>query len=241
MGVDLVAADPAAATEAIVARAAGGDGGYACFCNVHVIVTARAESSLRNALDGAWAVFADGAPVAWLQRRLGAGGARRVAGPDLMPAVIDRGCPRSIGHFLFGSTPEVLDALETNLAQRFPEARIVGSYAPPPGTELERASIARIRSTRPDVVWCGLGAPRQEIWMARFARELRPALLLGVGAAFDFQAGARSRAPAWMRDGGLEWAHRLVNEPRRLTGRYVTSNTRFLVLATAELVRRQRQ
>ena len=237
LGVPLVATDPGTAADAIVARARSGAGGYACFCNVHVLVTAQDDDTLRHALRGAWAVFADGAPVAWLQRRLGADAAQRVAGPDLMPAVVERGRAHGLGHFLFGSTPPVLEALQASLSRRFPGARIVGSYAPPLGAEGDPGCATRISSAQPDVVWCGLGAPRQERWMARFADELRPALVLGVGAAFDFHAGTRQRAPVWMRERGLEWLHRLASEPRRLSRRYVTTNTRFLALAASELAR----
>lgn len=238
LGVDLVAASPDEAADAIVARAAGSEGGYACFCNVHVIVTAQEDPVLRESLGGAWAVFADGAPVAWLQRRLGAKAAKRVAGPDVMPAVVERGCSQSLRHFFFGSTAQVLEALERSLRGRFPDTLIAGSYAPPPGAENDEDCVARIRAADPDVVWCGLGAPRQEAWMARFTEKLRPALLLGVGAAFDFNAGSAQRAPTWMRSAGLEWLHRLGSEPGRLASRYLTTNTRFLALAGSELARR---
>jgi N-acetylglucosaminyldiphosphoundecaprenol N-acetyl-beta-D-mannosaminyltransferase len=204
-----------------------------------VLVTAQRDNALWGALGGAWAVFADGAPVAWLQRRLGTTNARRVAGPDLMAAVVERGCEHSLRHFLFGSTTPVLDALRHNLTARFPAVRIVGAYAPPPGAERDDSCVSIIEAARPDIVWCGLGAPKQELWMARQAKALDSALFLGVGAAFDFHAGASARAPVWMREHGLEWFHRLAREPRRLARRYLSTNSRFVLLAALEVARQR--
>jgi N-acetylglucosaminyldiphosphoundecaprenol N-acetyl-beta-D-mannosaminyltransferase len=237
--VRLAVCDLEAAADLVIDRARRGAGGYACLCNAHVLVTAHRDDAVRRALQDAWAVYADGAPVAWLQRRLGSARARRVAGPDLMPRVIERGVRDSLGHFLFGSTEPVLRSLRRNLMTRFPDARFVGWYAPPLDRELDVDCITRIRAARPDVIWCALGAPKQELWMSRYAADLEPALLLGVGAAFDFHAGVKPRAPSWMQASGLEWLHRLASEPRRLGRRYVGTNSRFLLLAASELAQRR--
>lgn len=240
LGVACRCGDVDAAADAVVARArAGGAGGYACFCNVHVLVLSQHDPALRAALASAWAVFPDGAPVAWLQRRLGASGATRIAGPDLMPLVVGRGRSAGLRHFLLGSTPDVGARCADALLQAYPQALIVGVESPPfdPEPRADPALLAAVRAARADLVWVGLGAPKQELWMHRHAPALSPAVALGVGAAFEFLAGTRPRAPTWMRQAGVEWLHRLALEPRRLTGRYVRTNAEFVVRAGLELSR----
>jgi N-acetylglucosaminyldiphosphoundecaprenol N-acetyl-beta-D-mannosaminyltransferase len=228
-------ADEAAAT--ILARVAERRGGYACFCNVHVVVTALHDERLRRSLDEAWTCFADGAPVAWMQRHLGDDSARRTAGPDLLPALFALGQRHRVRHYLLGSTSEVCSRLQARLQRAFPKALVVGSSSPPLGDDVpfDKVLVERVASTEPDIVWCSFGAPKQEIWMRKHHRALAPALLLGVGAAFDFNAGTKQRAPRAMQALGLEWLHRLVSEPRRLGGRYLRTNTEFILRATGEL------
>jgi N-acetylglucosaminyldiphosphoundecaprenol N-acetyl-beta-D-mannosaminyltransferase len=238
LGVTCYAGDLEGAADEVIARAASRSGGHAVLCNVHVLITALREPPVRAALDDAWRVFPDGAPVAWLLRRSGAPHARRIGGPDLMRAVLARGRTRGLRHVLFGSTEDVLDALLAALERDLPGVNVVGSYAPPFGTEDAPDALERITRAEPDVVWVALGAPKQERWMNRHAASLHPAVALGVGAAFDFHAGTKPRAPRWMQRTGLEWLHRLGSEPRRLGWRYLTTNTRFLVLVARERTRR---
>jgi N-acetylglucosaminyldiphosphoundecaprenol N-acetyl-beta-D-mannosaminyltransferase len=160
-----------------------------------------------------------------------------VGGPDLMPAVLDRGRPLKIRHFLFGSQPHVIEELSGRLRARYPGVEICGSLAPAANSEESELSLDAIRSTTPDIVWVALGAPKQEAWMRRHAVALRPALLIGVGAAFDFAAGTRNRAPRWMQRVGLEWLHRLGSEPERLFRRYLVTNSAFLLFALPLLAR----
>ena len=194
-----------------------------------------------EAVDDAWLVFPDGAPVAWLQRRLGIGAAERVAGPDLMLSVLDRGRARELRHVFVGSTDPTLQRLSERVKAQLRGVEIVGTVAPP----FEDASrwsddvIAQIRAWQPDIVWLALGAPKQEMWMRQYASAVAPALVIGVGAAFDFHAETKRRAPRWMQRAGLEWAHRLGSEPRRLAGRYVTTNAAFVVGAARALGRRR--
>ena len=230
-GVNCFVGSLDSAASAIVERAFSGGGGYAVLANTHVLTTAQRSLPLLAALEAAWMVFPDGAPVAWLQRRTGADGAFRIAGPDLMPAVLARGRKVGLRHFLFGSTPIVLRLLETRLKQEVSGVEIVGSCAPEPGEEHSPEVLAKIRSARPHVVWVALGAPRQELWMHRHVRALEPAVALGVGAAFDFHAGTKTRAPRWLQNAGLEWLHRLGSEPLRLGPRYLRTNTEFIFLA----------
>jgi N-acetylglucosaminyldiphosphoundecaprenol N-acetyl-beta-D-mannosaminyltransferase len=218
------------------------EGGYVCHGNVHLLVTAQHDSEVAAALGGAALVFPDGAPVAWLQRRQGALSARRVAGPDVMARVLDAGQPRGLRHFLFGATEEKLARLEAALVKSHAGVRVAGSYAPPfaPFSALlDEPTLELIRAAEPDIVWCALGAPKQELWMRAAAPHLKPAVLVGVGAAFDFLAGVRPRAPQPMRRAGLEWLYRLALEPRRLASRYVRTNAEFIVRAGAALAARR--
>jgi N-acetylglucosaminyldiphosphoundecaprenol N-acetyl-beta-D-mannosaminyltransferase len=217
------------AADAVVKRALSGDGGFACLANVHVAVTTERDNRVRKALASAWRVFPDGSPIAWLRRRGGAADARRIPGPDLFAATLDRGRAAGLRHYLFGSTPYVLAALEKRIRERFPGVEIVGTQAPPRGTERSAACLEAVRATEPHIVWVALGAPKQELWMADHADVLEPALLVGVGAAFDFHAGMKARAPRWMQSAGLEWLHRLATEPRRLGWRYLSTNTLFAI------------
>lgn len=223
--------DEAAAS--VIERAASGRGGYAVLCNVHVLMTCLEEPPLRAAVEAAWQVFPDGAPVAWWQRHLGAVTAERVGGPDLMELVLSRGRDTGLRHAYLGATHTTLEQLESRVRSRVPGATIAGLLAPPFGDPAawSAQAVDTVRSWRPDVVWLALGAPKQELWMKEWAPALAPAVVLGVGAAVDFQAGTRGRAPAWMQDVGLEWAHRLASEPKRLLGRYLRTNTSFVLRA----------
>jgi N-acetylglucosaminyldiphosphoundecaprenol N-acetyl-beta-D-mannosaminyltransferase len=242
LGVECFAGEPETAAKAVLDRALHGSGGYCCFCNVHVLALAQRHESIRRALEDAWIVFPDGAPLAWLERRFGVA-AQRVPGPDLMPTVFGLGLPAGLRHFLFGSTPQVLGVLQERIHTAYPGTRIVGALSPPfeaSGGHRRWPPIDEISSARPHVVWCALGAPKQELWMHRHADELSPALVLGVGAAFDFVAGTKHRAPVWMQRRSLEWLHRLASEPRRLGGRYIRTNSEFVFRAGFELLKRRR-
>ena len=240
LGVPCVSGDLDSAARAVVAMTLDRQGGYACFCNVHVLMVAQGDPDLQEALRAARAVFPDGAPVAWLQRRRGIASASRIAGPDLMPLVFELGQELGLRHYLLGSTEDVLRRCEQMLRRAFPAAEIVGASSPP-FDDLHRrdntAVLAAIRNASPDLLWVGLGAPKQELWMRRHADAVAPALALGVGAAFDFVAGATPRAPAWMQSRGLEWLYRMLREPRRLGGRYLRTNSAFVMRAGMELAR----
>jgi N-acetylglucosaminyldiphosphoundecaprenol N-acetyl-beta-D-mannosaminyltransferase len=234
LGVEYFIGDLDAAAATVLERARSGRGGYSCLCGVHGIVTAQHSDALMDALREAWLNFPDGAPVAWLMRRMGAGRARRVAGPDLMPRVIDAGQEAGLRHYLYGSTPEVLERLEGRLVERYPRAIIAGRMSPPfrelCDEEHDRIA-AEIAASGADIVWVGLGLPKQDEWLRRNAALISPAVGLGVGAAFDFLSETKPRAPKWARDAGLEWLHRLLTEPRRLARRYTVTNTEFLARA----------
>jgi N-acetylglucosaminyldiphosphoundecaprenol N-acetyl-beta-D-mannosaminyltransferase len=234
--------DVDSACEQIIVRVREGAGGYICLANVHVVVTSWHNRVLAQALDNAWMVCPDGGPVAWMARQMGARSSERIAGADLMDRLFDVGQTHGLRHFLFGSTPNVLKRLEQAVQARHGTAEIAGCFSPGPISAEDQGpaeAIERINSANADVVWCGLGAPKQELWMYRNAHLLSPSVVIGVGAAFDFHAGTKRRAPRWMQRTGLEWSHRLATEPKRLAGRYVRTNTEFLLRAGLELIARK--
>jgi N-acetylglucosaminyldiphosphoundecaprenol N-acetyl-beta-D-mannosaminyltransferase len=240
MGTELFAGDLDSASRTVIDRALSGQGGYASLTGVHGLTLSQRDPGLRHALHEAWINFPDGAPVAWRQRRNGVRQAQRIAGPDLMPLVIDRGRGHGLRHYLFGATPAVLERLKANLTERFPGAQIVGSASPPfraMNAPEEREAVAAIAATSPHIVWVGLGTPKQDLWMHRLSPDLGGVLAMGVGAAFDFISGNRPRAPMWMQESGLEWVHRMVHDPLKLAPRYAAANTLFIASTIAEVTR----
>lgn len=219
-------------------RSRPGAGRYVCCVCVHGIVTAHHDPEVREALNGASLATKDGMPVAWWCQRSGFPNARRVCGTDLMSALCETGVATGARHYFYGSTPAVLERLTAQLQQRFPGLVIAGTYSPPfrqLSPEEQQAEIDMVNAARPDYVWVGLGMPKQEKWMARNACKINAAAMLGVGAAFDFHAGLKPRAPAWMQRSGLEWLFRLASEPRRLARRYIIDNWTFARLVACHL------
>lgn len=208
------------------------------FCNVHSVMTARRDPEVRGALASADLATPDGMPLVWTLRGKGRREQSRVYGPDLMEFALARGVALGWRHFLFGANDETLDALEASARRLAPGVQLVGRLAPPyrPLTPAEDAEvIVRIRESGANVVWVGLGMPKQELWMERVRDRLPGVSLLGVGAAFDLLAGTIPQAPDWIQDRGLEWAYRLLHEPRRLWRRYIVNNPAFAILALIEV------
>jgi N-acetylglucosaminyldiphosphoundecaprenol N-acetyl-beta-D-mannosaminyltransferase len=205
------------------------------FATAHSIVSAHDVEDVRRALDGGL-VEPDGMPLVWLGRRRGLR-VERVCGPDFMPALVEAGIPLGRTHFFYGGAPGVAEQLVARLKRLHPGVRVAGIISPP-YRELTPAEdddvVEAINVARPDYVWVGLGAPKQDLWVASHRSRLDASVLLAVGAAFDFHAGRRSRAPRWMQRAGLEWVHRLASEPRRLAGRYTRINARFARLLIKE-------
>ena len=240
LGVRINAAPFADVLDAVVRAPDAGDRLSLHFATAHTLVEAQANDRLREALRQG-TVEPDGMPLVWLGRSQGLQ-VERVCGPDLMPAVVGHGIPYGRTHFFYGGAPGVPEALAARLTARYPGMRIAGTLSPPfrvLSPDEEEAIIAEINAAAPDYVWVGLGAPKQDIWVAAQRARLQAPVLLAVGAAFDFHAGTRRRAPRWMQRTGTEWLFRLASEPRRLASRYTRVNLRFLRLVLAERLRRR--
>ena len=232
LGVQLALTDYEQTVDWINAMVNARQQGYLCACNVHTVMASREDPELASALGRASLNVPDGLPLVWAINALGHPLEDRVYGPELMV----RACARAVdaGHrfYLYGGRNQgALVQLALNLRQRFPGVKIVGGYSPPhrPLTEEEQAAIAaEINHARADVVWVGIGVPKQEKWMAAMRPMLEAPVLIGVGAAFDFHAGLVPQAPSVLQEAGLEWAYRLAQEPRRLWRRYLRYNPMFV-------------
>lgn len=207
-------------------------GKYICVSNVHTVVMSYEDEKYRNIQNSAAMVLPDGKPLSVVSRLRGYKEAQKVSGPDLMPAMFRVSEEKEYTHYFYGSTEETLGKLKEALLKQYPKLKIVGMYSPPfrPLTQEEdEEMIQQINDASPDFIWIGLGAPKQERWMYAHKDKLC-GVMLGVGAGFDFHAGTVKRAPVWMQKCGLEWLHRLTQDPKRLFKRYVVTNSKFLWL-----------
>jgi N-acetylglucosaminyldiphosphoundecaprenol N-acetyl-beta-D-mannosaminyltransferase len=204
---------------------------YVCVVSVHGLVVAQRDPVIRHALNHCGMATEDGMPLVWWSRLAGFREARRVCGSDLLDEVCAFGLPRKFRHYFYGASPKVVEQLIGRLQKRHPGLSVAGYRSPPfrPLTPAEDAAdIAAINEAEPDFVWVGLGMPKQEKWMVEHLGKINATALIGVGAAFDFHAGTKPRAPVWMQHAGLEWLFRLLTEPRRLAHRYLIDNTLFI-------------
>lgn len=205
-------------------------GRYICVSNVHTTVMAHDSEQYREIQNRAAMALPDGGPLSSYSRKHGAQKARRVTGPDLMKELLARSSEGNYRHFFYGSSEETLSKLKDVVASRYPDATIAGMISPPfreITAEEDRAHIEQINSSNPDFLWVGLGAPKQEIWMAAHEGRVN-CIMIGVGAAFDYEAGNIKRAPKWMQKLNLEWLYRLVQSPKKLFKRYISTNFKFL-------------
>ncbi|MEB3226277.1 MAG: WecB/TagA/CpsF family glycosyltransferase [Synechococcus sp.] len=218
---------------AVIAGAiAGGTFGYGAIANVHMVMTGYWDREFQEIINQALLTTSDGMPLVWGLKWLGCPQATRVYGPDLMLHCCAQAAQMKMPIYLYGSRPETLVKLQQNLLEKFPKLQIVGTEAPPfrPPTPAEAITTReRIQQSGAKLVFVGLGCPKQEKWMAANSPHL-DAVLLGVGAAFDFHGGTVSQAPRWLMALGLEWCYRLVQEPRRLWKRYLLNNGAFILL-----------
>jgi N-acetylglucosaminyldiphosphoundecaprenol N-acetyl-beta-D-mannosaminyltransferase len=229
------------AADRICSWARAGESKYVCVAAVNNVIHAHDHDEFRRHMNGADLVTPDGMPLVWGLRLLGVDDATRVYGPNLTQAVCRQAAERGIPVGFYGGTPDVLDSLIENLRARYPELRIAYRSAPP-FRELtlheERAVREELRRSGARILFVGLGAPKQEAWMARHRGDV-DAVMVGVGAAFDFLANKKKQAPTWIQGMGLEWLYRLVHEPRRLWKRYLIGNPRFVALFAAQMARQR--
>jgi len=210
---------------------------YIAVTDMHSLMQAQHAESFKRILLDADLVVPDGFPLVWLGRRKGIALRRRVYGPELMERFCEESTAQGYRHFFYGGAQGVAEDLSIRLTARFPALQIAGTYCPPfrPLTQQEDEQVvSMINGVRADVVWVGLGAPKQERWMSEHQRRLNAPVLVGVGAAFDFHTGRIAQAPLWMREHGLEWLFRLSREPGRLWRRYLIYGTQFVALVLLE-------
>jgi N-acetylglucosaminyldiphosphoundecaprenol N-acetyl-beta-D-mannosaminyltransferase len=228
----------AEALEAIEALVRAGRGGTVFTPNVDHFVLAEEDERFRAAYRDTDLSLVDGTPVLWAARALGSRLPEKVSGSDLLLPVVGRAARYGWRVFLLGAGPGVADRVKSILEAEYPGVEIVGTSSPnvdlskPVGEQMD--VIDAVKATRPDVLFLALGSPKQEIWAHRIREAMKPTVVLGVGASFDFVAGTAKRAPRWISDAGLEWLYRLAHEPRRLWRRYLVRDPKFAVIVLRE-------
>ncbi|HEV7847427.1 MAG TPA: WecB/TagA/CpsF family glycosyltransferase [Thermoleophilaceae bacterium] len=233
LGVPIAMTDYRGAIDAMDTMIETRERGYVCAVAVHALTVGLDDPEMADALARATLVLPDGMPVVWAANLLGANLKDRVYGPELMLRYSDRCAERGHRVWLYGGRDQgSLVQLALSLRRRHPGINIVGGYSPPfreMSGEEEDALVDQVNSAKPDVLWVGIGVPKQEKWMARMRGRLDVPVMCAVGAAFDFHAGRISQAPSWMQQRGLEWIYRIAQEPRRLLPRYLYFNPRFVL------------
>lgn len=230
LGVGIHAIDMATAVRESERLLAGHEKGYVCLTGVHGVMEAHRNPDLRNILNSAFLCLPDGMPTVWVGQWQGHRQMRRVYGPDYMMEMCRRSQLMGYRHFLYGGAPGVVDQLKSRLQAQMPWLDIVGTYTPPyaPLSARQECDLSCLLDrAKPDILWVGLSTPKQERFMAQYGPRLDVKLMAGVGAAFDLHAGLRRDAPRWMKEVGLQWLHRLAQEPVRLGPRYLRHNPRF--------------
>jgi N-acetylglucosaminyldiphosphoundecaprenol N-acetyl-beta-D-mannosaminyltransferase len=227
------------ATAAILAWAGRRESRSVCLANVHVVMEAYDDPVYRTAVNGADLVAPDGMPLVWVLRRMGHCLKDRVYGPTLTLRVLEAAARQGLPVGFYGASPSVLAALIENVQREFSGLCVAYSHSPPfrePTPEEDDATVRDINSSGARILFVGLGCPKQELWMHKHKGRVQ-SVMLGVGAAFDFHAGATPQAPPWMQSRGMEWLFRLCMEPRRLWKRYLRHNPRFAIFCILELLR----
>jgi len=214
--------------------------GYVCLAGVHGVMEAQRDPDVARILGGSALTAPDGMPTVWVGRHQGHRQMERVTGPDLMIEMFKRKEFRNYTHFLFGGKEGIAEELRESLRARFPHTKIVGTYTPPFGPMplvQETEFIEKIRQLRPDIIWVGISTPKQERFMERFLPLLDTTLMFGVGAAFDFHTGRITDCAEWIKVCGLQWLHRLLQDPKHLWRRYLRNNPAFVYAMLLQLTR----
>jgi N-acetylglucosaminyldiphosphoundecaprenol N-acetyl-beta-D-mannosaminyltransferase len=243
LGVRVSAVNLQMAVEELRRRIDAGRQSYVCVSNVHLLMECQRDPRLKEIHNRAALVTPDGMPLVWLSWLAGLGHVEQVCGRDLMLSLCRASVAQGYRHFFYGGAAGVAERLAGRLQSDLPGLRVAGCMSPPfrPLSAAEDAAmVAQINAARPDIVWVGLGAPKQEHWMAEHVGRMRAPVMLGVGAAFDFLTGAKPLAPRWMQRCGLEWLFRLGCEPRRLWKRYIINNPLFVLDVLMERLKLRR-
>lgn len=230
LGVQISAITMPTAVDTIERWIAEGDRQYICICTVHTVMECQRDPELMRTVNAAGLRTPDGMPLVWLSRRAGHDHVSRVYGPDLMLELCARSAQTGHRHFFYGGGPGVADELVEKLNARFPGLNVAGQITPPMlgiGELEDPKTIDAINAANPDIVWVGLGTPKQDWWVANHRELLNAPVLIAVGAAFDFHSGRVKQAPKWMQRSGLEWLFRLSQDPQRLWRRYTLDNCQF--------------
>lgn len=230
LGVNIAAIDMEWLVDFIERNIGELSGDYITVANVHTTITAFEDAEYKRIQNSGIMAIPDGGPLASVGQKRGFKDMKRTTGPSLMGEIFRLSAIKGYRHYFYGSTEETLEKLHTVLTDAYPGLQIIGMYSPPfcPMTEDEdNAIVDSINKARPDFVWVGLGAPKQEKWMAAHQGRVE-GLMIGVGAGFDYYAGNIQRAPKWMQKNNLEWVYRLIQDPKRLFGRYWHTNTKFI-------------
>lgn len=237
LGVGIHAVTTATSIERVRSLVRDGTNGYVVFCTVSSVLTAYDDPVVHRALEDASLVTPDGMPLVWLGKRSSSIAVERVYGPDFMVDLMSA-TGGEFSHYFFGGHGGVGADLIRNLKGWFPDLRVAGYHEPAHGLGIAATpdDLALINGSGADLLWVGLGHPKQELWMHDNLDLLDVPVALGVGAAFDFHAGRKKEAPAWMKRAGLQWLHRLIKEPRRLWRRYLVGNPRFVALLIKERI-----
>jgi N-acetylglucosaminyldiphosphoundecaprenol N-acetyl-beta-D-mannosaminyltransferase len=236
LGVGVSSIDLAQAVAAIAAAIGARRKGYICFAGVHPVMEAQADAELKRIYNRSFLTTPDGMPMVWLNRWQGARHVTRVYGPDLMLEIFRHSESRGWKHFFYGGSDGVAEAMRAEMVKRFPKLQVVGTFEPPfrALTDTEEQQLAeQVRAAQPDMMWVGLGSPKQDRFMAAMLPKLDVTLMAGVGAAFNFFTGRVPQAPRWMQRSGLEWFYRCLHEPR-VRGRYFSTVPRFILAALAQ-------
>lgn len=242
LGVDVSAIDMNRALDLAEKWITTGNSACICVTGVHGVMEAQSNTALRRILNGAFINAPDGMPMSWVGWLQGHSQMDRVYGPDFMTNMCRLSVSKGYRHYLYGGRPGVVQELKNALELRFPGLQVVGTYTPPfrkLTSDEENDLLNDVRNAKPDILWVGLSTPKQELFMADYVDRFRIPLLVGVGAAFDYHTGRIHESPAWIKRAGLQWLHRLLQDPRRLGKRYLLNNPVFVWRIAFQLLKQR--
>jgi N-acetylglucosaminyldiphosphoundecaprenol N-acetyl-beta-D-mannosaminyltransferase len=244
LGVKVHATSMDRALARIESALVSGEKGYVCVTGVQGVMEAQVDSNLKRIINHSILTTPDGRPTVWVGWLRGFFKMRQVTGPDMMLRICALSAEKGYTHFFYGGNAGVADQLKDSLSRRFPGMKVVGTYTPPfrPLYEDEEAELIRkVAELKPDFFWVGLSTPKQERFMDQYISRLDTRLMFGVGAAFDIHTGRIKDAPYWMKATGVQWLHRIYQDPGRLWRRYLVNNPKFVYRITLELLGIQKQ